>query len=87
MDESCWTPFNLSFPHANEGLMAYTHTKTFSEKELLEHNENSVLELDVVSIACGLLGGDTLLPSMPESMGVLISHSHRSQTIRGRIMF
>lgn len=43
-------------------------------------------DLEVVSVACGLVGGDTLLTAMPESMGVLISQitkdSRRYQTLR-----
>lgn len=75
MDESCWTPLNHSFSHANEALMAYTHSKTLSEKEVLRHNGKGDLELEVVSIACGLVGGDTLLPTISASLsrGVLIS--------------
>ncbi|KAL6126286.1 hypothetical protein ACLB2K_074337 [Fragaria x ananassa] len=68
LDESCWTPFNLSFLHANEGFLI-----TLSEKELLRLNENGDLELEVVSITCGLVGGDTLLPTLAESVGVLTS--------------
>ncbi|XP_021808025.1 anthocyanidin reductase ((2S)-flavan-3-ol-forming)-like [Prunus avium] len=83
MDESCWTPLNLLYPLANQTLMDYTHSKTLSEKEVLRHISS---ELEVVSIACGLVGGDTLLSVMPESMGVLISQiasdKRRYQTLR-----
>lgn len=42
---------------------------------MLRHNGKGDLELEVVSIACGLVGGDTLLPTISASlsMGVLIS--------------
>lgn len=42
---------------------------------MLRHNEKGDLEFEVVSIVCGLVGGDTLLPTMAASlsMGVLIS--------------
>ncbi|CAN6568295.1 unnamed protein product [Malus baccata var. baccata] len=83
MDESCWTPLNLSFAFANKVLIDYTHSKSLSEKEVLKHTSG---DLEVVSIACGLVGGDTLLTAMPESMGVLISQitkdSRRYQTLR-----
>lgn len=50
---------------------AYTHSKTLSEKELPRHGGDDHLE--VVSIACGVVGGDTILATMPESMAMLVS--------------
>lgn len=38
---------------------------------MLRHNGE--VGLEVVSIACGLVGGDTILSTMPKSMQVLIS--------------
>ncbi|PON97541.1 NAD(P)-binding domain containing protein [Trema orientale] len=73
MDESCWTPLNISFPYANQGLMAYTHSKTLSEKELLRFNGDEGGKLEVVSLNCGVVGGDTILSIMPESMAMLVS--------------
>ncbi|XVE77260.1 hypothetical protein DITRI_Ditri13aG0047900 [Diplodiscus trichospermus] len=71
MDESCWTFPDISLPYSNEFLMGYALSKTLSEKELLRCDG----KLEVVSLVWGLVGGETLLSSMPESMGVLISQA------------
>ncbi|EOX95754.1 NAD(P)-binding Rossmann-fold superfamily protein, putative [Theobroma cacao] len=75
MDESCWTLQEIALPYSNELLVGYTCSKTLSEKELLRYNG----ELEVVSLVCGLVGGKTLLSSMPESMGVLISQAAKNK--------
>ncbi|KAL5984695.1 hypothetical protein ACLOJK_041316, partial [Asimina triloba] len=78
LDESCWTPLNLSFPHCGDSERAYTYSKTLSEKEALRYEKNRALregglELEVVSLACGLVGGDTVLRHLPLSMAMMIS--------------
>ncbi|KAA8520725.1 hypothetical protein F0562_015003 [Nyssa sinensis] len=83
MDESCWTPLNLPYAYSNDGLMGYTHSKTLSEKEVLGYNDS----LEVVSLACGLVGGDTLLSSMSESIGVLISQITGDKRRYGTLRF
>ncbi|KAL5984687.1 hypothetical protein ACLOJK_041308 [Asimina triloba] len=57
---------------------AYTYSKTLSEKEALRYEKSRALkegglELEVVSIACGLVGGDTVLGHLPLSMAIMIS--------------
>ncbi|XWS35878.1 hypothetical protein CRYUN_Cryun20dG0034600 [Craigia yunnanensis] len=76
LDESCWTSKDDVVPYSNESLMGYVSSKAASEKELLRYN----CEIDIVSLACGLVGGGTLLSSMPESMGVLISQATKNKT-------
>ncbi|PSS11325.1 Anthocyanidin reductase [Actinidia chinensis var. chinensis] len=73
MDESCWTPLNLSYTFSNEFTMAYTISKTLAEQEVLSYNEIENGKLEVVSLACGLVGGDTLLSYVPASVAVAIS--------------
>ncbi|KAI3444439.1 hypothetical protein Pfo_001104 [Paulownia fortunei] len=68
MDETCWTPLNLSY----EVLSEYVHSKTLAEKEVLSYNGKGI---EVVSLACGLVGGDTIQSSMSESMACLISQA------------
>ncbi|KAL2233809.1 UNVERIFIED_CONTAM: putative anthocyanidin reductase [Sesamum indicum] len=68
MDETCWTPLNLSY----EIISDYVNSKTVAEKEVLSYNGKGI---EVVSLACGLVGGDTIQSSMAESMGVLISQA------------
>ncbi|XVE77259.1 hypothetical protein DITRI_Ditri13aG0047800 [Diplodiscus trichospermus] len=75
MDESCWTLQDISIPYSNELLVGYTSSKTLSEKELLRYDG----KLEVVSLVCGLVGGETLLSSMPGSVGVLISQPTKNK--------
>ena len=52
----------------------YTHSKTLSEKELLRRRGyDDDDQLEVVSLVCGVVGGDTILSTMPESMAMLVS--------------
>nr|DAD36317.1 TPA_asm: hypothetical protein HUJ06_006958 [Nelumbo nucifera] len=73
IDESCWTPSNLSFAYCNDFTLAYTHSKTLAEKEALSYIDKSSDGLEVVTLPCGLVGGETLLSYIPVSVGVLIS--------------
>ncbi|KAF4384598.1 NADPH HC-toxin reductase 1 [Cannabis sativa] len=73
MDETCWTPLNLSIPYSNDDFSAYLYSKTISEKELLSMG-NKDGGLEVVTLACGLVGGDTLLPMVPFSVAMFYSH-------------
>ncbi|KAF8032477.1 hypothetical protein BT93_D1401 [Corymbia citriodora subsp. variegata] len=72
MDESCWTPLNLSAPYSNEQFTEeYVKSKTQSERELLRYNG----AIEVVSIALGLVGGSTIRSSLPDSLRVLIAQA------------
>ncbi|XP_051132883.1 anthocyanidin reductase-like isoform X2 [Andrographis paniculata] len=77
MDESCWTPTanNIlhSIPHGMEFTLDYTMAKTLAEKELLGSLGDSGME--VVTLACGLVGGDgdTLQPHLSGSMNTLLA--------------
>eukprot|EP00262_Sarcandra_glabra_P019878 TRINITY_DN771_c0_g1_i2.p1 TRINITY_DN771_c0_g1~~TRINITY_DN771_c0_g1_i2.p1 ORF type:complete len:339 (-),score=48.59 TRINITY_DN771_c0_g1_i2:137-1153(-) len=73
LDESCWTPLNLSFVNCTDFEQAYICSKTLAEKEVLSYCEKEKGNIEVVSLACGLVGGDTLLPYVPGSLGTLIS--------------
>ncbi|KAG5563417.1 hypothetical protein RHGRI_005989 [Rhododendron griersonianum] len=73
-DESCWTPLNSSFTFGEDHALAYTNSKTLAEKEVLSYNEIENGKLEVVSLACGLVGGDnTLLSHLPGSVAVFLS--------------
>ena len=54
-------------------LQDYKVSKTLAEKELLSFENKNGGGLEVVTLACGLIGGDTVLPFTPGSSGVLIS--------------
>ncbi|KAG5563419.1 hypothetical protein RHGRI_005990 [Rhododendron griersonianum] len=74
-NESCWTPLNFSFTFGEGYALAYTNSKTLAEKQVLSYNETEDGKLEVVSLACGMVGGDnTLLNSqLPLSVAVLLS--------------
>ncbi|KAK7258523.1 hypothetical protein RIF29_24103 [Crotalaria pallida] len=57
-----------------EKIKDYTYSKTSTEKYILSYgnNENGG-GLEVVTLSCGLVGGDTLLSFTPGSVGILIS--------------
>ncbi|XP_010915682.1 NADPH HC-toxin reductase 1 [Elaeis guineensis] len=74
IDESCWTPLHLPFAFCEDFEKAYVCSKTESEKEALSYNcKEGKKEFEVVSLACALVGGDTLLPSMSLSARCMIS--------------
>lgn len=74
IDESCWTPLSLSTAFSSDSEMAYSSSKTISEKEVLSYNSKAAKGgLEVVSLVCGLVGGDTILPYLPLSFQTAIS--------------
>ncbi|CAI9101149.1 OLC1v1038408C1 [Oldenlandia corymbosa var. corymbosa] len=85
MDETCWTPLNLSFPYTDNFKDAYVHSKTLSEKEVLRCNADGKLE--VVSLACGLVGGDIIQPLLGDSLRVMISQFCKDKMRYGWLRF
>ncbi|CAN6168703.1 unnamed protein product [Urochloa humidicola] len=72
----CEFVFLVAMPMAYDaqgGSKAYVFTKTLSEKELLKYNDSPNRAFDVVSLVCGLVGGDSALPYAPTSMLVMLS--------------
>ncbi|KAK8520944.1 hypothetical protein V6N13_077074 [Hibiscus sabdariffa] len=71
VDESYWTHVDVaSTHHGLQYMRTYTVSKTLAEKEALRFNGG---KLEVVSLACGLVGGETLLPFVPTSVAVMLS--------------
>ncbi|XP_050228304.1 anthocyanidin reductase ((2S)-flavan-3-ol-forming)-like [Mercurialis annua] len=75
MDESCWTPLDLSFSCASDHNMGYTKGKTLAEKEVLRYNNMKLdgANFEVVTLALGLVGGDTLTSHVPSTIQVICS--------------
>lgn len=104
VDESCWTPLNLSYQHSNDYILvrppsfpsyiisklshcmlivnkilillqAYVKSKTSAEKEALRYNvdEKGDHQLEVVTLACGLVAGGTLQMYPSESTSCVLS--------------
>ncbi|TVU38081.1 hypothetical protein EJB05_11431, partial [Eragrostis curvula] len=76
VDESCWTPLNLSHGYSNESLDGYVTAKTLCEKEVLNYNSNGdspqSRAFEVVTLLLGLVGGDTLLPFLHGSLQAIV---------------
>ncbi|XP_060204263.1 NADPH HC-toxin reductase 1-like [Lycium barbarum] len=70
MDETCWTPLNFSNPYTQQYLKDYVKSKMLAEKEMLNFGKE---ELEVVTLGCGLVGGDTYLPYIPSSSAIFLS--------------
>ncbi|CAL5437643.1 unnamed protein product [Camellia sinensis] len=65
-DESGYQPsFNESLDLSKPLIYAYIKSKTLAEKEVLSYNEIQHGKLEVVSLACALVGGDILLSYLP----------------------
>ncbi|CAJ1961268.1 unnamed protein product [Sphenostylis stenocarpa] len=78
MDETCWTPLNDSLEYAfldDPLYKEYTYSKTLAEKHILSfgNDENGRGGLEVVTLPCGLVGGDSLQSSALRSMVVCIA--------------
>ncbi|KAK6129953.1 hypothetical protein DH2020_036347 [Rehmannia glutinosa] len=78
MDELCWTPLNLSYTYSSDFMLEYTKSKTLAEREILKYN-NINGKLEVVSLVCGLVGGDTLLSYVPSSVQIVLSQLKGNQ--------
>ncbi|KAK6918251.1 NAD-dependent epimerase/dehydratase, partial [Dillenia turbinata] len=74
MDETCWTPLDAPYPyHGVSFLKDYTDSKTLVEKEILKYGRGENDGFEVVTLACGLVGGDGLLSSMSTSQSMFVS--------------
>uniref|UniRef100_A0A0E0AMB5 NAD-dependent epimerase/dehydratase domain-containing protein n=1 Tax=Oryza glumipatula TaxID=40148 RepID=A0A0E0AMB5_9ORYZ len=75
INESCWSPLNLTYDFTNAHLNGYVSSKSLSEKELLSYNSSSSPSpaFEVVTLACALVGGDTLQPCLWSSIPVIVS--------------
>lgn len=79
-DESNWTPLNLSYEFTNAYLDDYVRSKTLSEKELLSYSSSSSSKeddrpqaLEVVTLACGLVGGDSIQTYLWGSIAAILA--------------
>ncbi|WJX85693.1 hypothetical protein P8452_68107 [Trifolium repens] len=76
MDETCWTPLNdsLAYLYHDAYVKDYVYSKTVTEKYMLScgNNENGG-GLEVVTLLCGVVGGDTLQSFTPGSVRICIS--------------
>ncbi|KAG8079839.1 hypothetical protein GUJ93_ZPchr0007g4654 [Zizania palustris] len=57
INESCWTPLDLSRGFVNRFLDVYAESKTLTEKKLLSYNESEKRAFEVVTLACAIVGG------------------------------
>ncbi|CAM8956243.1 unnamed protein product [Rhodiola kirilowii] len=81
MDESCWTSLNISLPNSSDHTLAYTRSKTKAEKEILSYNDKQNCSIEIVTLACGLVGGETILPFAPLSVQTMASPLMRNKDV------
>ncbi|KAL8499726.1 hypothetical protein ACS0TY_019624 [Phlomoides rotata] len=74
MDETCWTPLNLSY----DMFPDYIESKTLAEKKVLSYDGKGV---QMVSLATGLVGGDTIQSYVSSSMSVLLGQALRDEAV------
>ncbi|KAK4849078.1 hypothetical protein QYF36_020577 [Acer negundo] len=74
IDETCWTPLNLSYAYSNPNLTEYVISKTLTEEQILSYGTNSDIgELEMVTLPLGVVGGDTFQSYTPLSVALFIS--------------
>ncbi|XP_004300863.1 PREDICTED: anthocyanidin reductase-like isoform X1 [Fragaria vesca subsp. vesca] len=73
LDESCWTPLDASSTYGNEFTLGYIKLKTLAEKAVLSYNDFGDSKLEVVTLPCGLVGGESLLSYLPLSVRVILA--------------
>ncbi|KAM6600256.1 hypothetical protein CsatA_019865 [Cannabis sativa] len=82
IDESCWTPMDLPFtPYTNDFLKAYQESKTLAEKEVLSFEKENAgnIPMEVVTLACGLVGGESVQRSAGDTLKVIVSQLTNNQ--------
>ncbi|OEL35479.1 Anthocyanidin reductase [Dichanthelium oligosanthes] len=77
-NESCWTPLNLSYGFSNVHLDVRIRVVQVAvgegAAELQVYNESTEPRaLEVVTLTCGLVGGDTIQPYLCSSIPVIVS--------------
>ncbi|XP_031260367.1 putative anthocyanidin reductase [Pistacia vera] len=88
IDETCWTPLNLSFTNDNLSIMEYRHSKIQTEKEMLSYGSNTDGDrLEVVTLDIGLVGGETLLSYTPSTVAMYISQLTNSKHLYQALRF
>ncbi|XP_062091439.1 NADPH HC-toxin reductase 1-like [Humulus lupulus] len=88
MDESCWTPLDWVPPYSNYFFKAYQDSKTLAEKEILSlGKENAGGSMEVVTLACGLVGGDTVKWFTADSTKVIVSQLTNNQAYNNSLNY
>ncbi|KAK9910221.1 hypothetical protein M0R45_034191 [Rubus argutus] len=88
MDETCWTPLDIPLACSTDLLKDYVDSKTLAEKEILSYgNYNEKSGLEVVSLACGLVGGNSLPPFTPTSVACFVSQLTNSANLYNSLRF
>ncbi|TXG63002.1 hypothetical protein EZV62_009996 [Acer yangbiense] len=74
IDETCWTPLNLSYAYSNPNLTEYVVSKTLTEEHILSYGTDSNIgEVEMVTLPLGVVGGDTFQSYTPLSVALFIS--------------
>ncbi|KAM3297686.1 hypothetical protein ACQJBY_039557 [Aegilops geniculata] len=73
ISESCWTPLDVDYPLRSVHFDKYIESKVLSEKELLSYNDSKSPAFEVVTLSLGLVGGDTVLSRLPETVESMVA--------------
>lgn len=84
MDETCWTPLNFSNPYSQQWLWDYTESKMLAEKEKLKFEKEG---LEVVTLCCGIVGGQTYLPFIPITCAIFLSLFTQEENLYNKFKF
>lgn len=73
ISESCWTLLDVNYPLRSVHFDKYIESKVLSEKELLSYNDGENPAFEVVTLPLGLVGGNTVLGYLPETMESVVA--------------
>uniref|UniRef100_A0A0D9WSP5 NAD-dependent epimerase/dehydratase domain-containing protein n=1 Tax=Leersia perrieri TaxID=77586 RepID=A0A0D9WSP5_9ORYZ len=83
IDESCWTPLAVDYPHRNAQFDEYILSKLLSEKELLAYNDGGAGEsspaFEVVTVPCAVVAGGTVEGNKTVGLDCAVSPVSRNE--------
>ncbi|EES14013.1 putative anthocyanidin reductase [Sorghum bicolor] len=83
ISESCWTSPDVDYPLRSAHFDKYILSKVQSEQELLSYNGGESPAFEVVTLALGLVAGDTVLGRVPETVESAVSPVSRNEAYFG----
>ncbi|KAF0902817.1 hypothetical protein E2562_019134 [Oryza meyeriana var. granulata] len=85
IDESCWTPLDVDYPHRSALFDEYILSKLLSEKELLAYNAGESPAFEVVTVPCAAVAGGTLQGHTTAGLDCAVSPVSRNEGCFGAL--
>ncbi|XP_006656310.1 putative anthocyanidin reductase [Oryza brachyantha] len=85
IDESCWTPLAVDYPHRSARFDEYILSKLLSERELLAYNAGESPAFEVVTVPCAVVAGATLQEHSTTGLDCLASPLSRDERCFGAL--